>query len=213
MVDSRDSPHSTDGPHDASVAEQDLLAAARSGDRTALDSLLRAHLPRIHAVCARMCADRGDADDAAQNALLSIARGLDRFDGRSSLSTWVYRVTTNACLDELRRRRRRPEPVDPAVLPAGHEPPSVQQSPETYVIAAETRRELMRTLAELPEDFRVAVVLRDVADLDYAAIAEITGVAIGTVRSRIARGRGRLADALEAGTEPTSGTSNPAETR
>ncbi|MCZ7627758.1 MAG: sigma-70 family RNA polymerase sigma factor [Microthrixaceae bacterium] len=202
----------SDNPHDASGAEQALLTAARNGDSAALESLLRIHLPGVHAVCNRMCADRGDADDAAQNALISIARGLDRFDGRSALSTWIYRVTTNACLDELRRRRRRPEPIDPTLLPADHEPPSTRQSPEANALAAETRRELKRALAELPEDFRVAVVLRDVADLDYAAIAEITGAAIGTVRSRIARGRGRLADALAAGTESAASTSNPAET-
>lgn len=203
----------TDEPHSDSTTEQALIAAARAGDRSALETLLRTHLPRIHAVCNRMCNDRGDADDAAQNALVSIARGLDRFDGRSSLSSWIYRIATNACLDELRKQRRRPEPVDLALLPAGNEPTSTQESPEAGVIAGETRGELAGALSELPEEFRVAVVLRDVADLDYASIAEITGVAIGTVRSRIARGRGRLADILAPGTESASDTSNPAETR
>lgn len=204
--------HSGDRRYD-SAAEQALVAAARGGDRTAIEALLRTHLPRIHAVCNRMCTDRGDADDAAQNALVSIARGLDRFDGRSSLSSWIYRITTNACLDELRRRRRRPEPVDLALLPAANEPLSVQESPEVGAIAGETRCELLHALSELPEEFRIAVVLRDVADLDYKSIAEITGVAIGTVRSRIARGRGRLADILAPGTESAPSTSNPAETR
>jgi RNA polymerase sigma-70 factor (ECF subfamily) len=203
----------TDSRRGDPAAEQALIAAARAGDRTALETLLRTHLPQIHAVCNRMCNDRGDADDAAQNALVSIARGLDGFDGRSSLSSWIYRIATNACLDELRRRRRRPEPVDIALLPPSNEPLSMQESPEVGVIAGETRRELMGALAELPEEFRVAVVLRDVADLDYASIAGITGVAIGTVRSRIARGRGRLADILAPGTESTPSTSNPAETK
>lgn len=189
-----------------------MLAAARDGDRAAIEALLRAHLPRIHAVCTRMCTDRGDADDAAQNAMVSIARGLDRFDGRSSLASWIYRITTNACLDELRRRRRRPEPVDLDLLAPGSEPVSRQGSPEADAIATETRHELMSALAELPEEFRVAVVLRDVADLEYSTIAEITGVAIGTVRSRIARGRGRLADVLAPGTEPDPHASKPAET-
>jgi RNA polymerase sigma-70 factor (ECF subfamily) len=203
----------TDSRRSDSAAEQALIAAARSGDRTALETLLRTHLPGIHAVCNRMCTDRGDADDAAQNALVSIARGLEGFDGRSSLSSWIYRITTNACLDELRRRRRRPEPVDLALLPTSSEPLSMQESPDAVAVAGETRRELVSALSELPEEFRVAVVLRDVADLDYASIAEITGVAIGTVRSRIARGRGRLADILAPGTESTPSTSNPAETK
>lgn len=192
------------------------MEAARAGDSRALEDLLRSHLPRIHAVCTRMCADRGDADDAAQEALMSIARGISGFDGRSSVSSWIYRITTNACLDELRRRRRRPEPVDVAGLPGAREPVSRIRSPEDEAISSDVRRELLGALASLPEEFRVAVVLRDVADLDYAAIASITDVAIGTVRSRIARGRGRLADILAAepapGTETTPQTSNPAET-
>lgn len=210
---------------DTDDPEQVLVAAARCGDREAVEALLRAHLGTIHAVCNRMCADRGDADDAAQNALISIVRGIGRFDGRSALSSWIYRITTNACLDELRRRRRRPEPIDATEIPLttrsargtfGRAEGTIGSahadgSPEASVLAAETRRELSVALAELPEEFRVAVVLRDVADLDYASIAEITGVAIGTVRSRIARGRGRLADILDPGTGCDVDSSNSSE--
>ncbi len=196
---------------DTGDPERDLLAAARAGDRDAIEALLRAHLPQIHALCTRMCADRGDADDAAQNALISIVSGIGRFDGRSAVSSWIYRVTTNACLDELRRRKRRPEPVDATAIPPSSRELRGEVSPEAAAVAAETRHELSAALARLPEEFRVAVVLRDVADLDYASIAEVTGVAIGTVRSRIARGRGRLADILEPGTGCHPGSSNPSE--
>lgn len=187
------------------------LEAARAGDRAAIEAILRAHVQQVNAICRRLCADRGDAEDAAQEALLSIAQGLARFDGRSSLSSWIYRITTNACMDELRRKRRRPVPLDAAEDPTPGTAPAGAGSPEAAAVAADTRSELAAALAELPEDFRVAVVLRDVADLDYATIAETTGVAVGTVRSRIARGRARLADILAPGTGQGSRASNTSE--
>ena len=114
-------------------------------------------------------------------------RGLSRFDGRSSFSTWSYRVATNACLDELRRRGRRPVPgLEPVREPA-------TAGPEQQVV---DRLALDDALPTLDEDFRVAVVLRDVAGLDYAEIAAVLGIPPGTVRSRIARGRRHLARAL-----------------
>jgi RNA polymerase sigma-70 factor (ECF subfamily) len=85
-----------------------LVAAARSGDRAALEELLRTHHDRLYALARRITGNDADAADATQEALIAIVRGLPRFDGRSSFGTWAYRVTANACLDELRRRRRRP---------------------------------------------------------------------------------------------------------
>jgi RNA polymerase sigma-70 factor (ECF subfamily) len=141
-------------------------------------------------VCRRITGHDADAADAAQEAMIAIVRSIDRFDGRASFGTWTYRIATNASLDELRRRRRRPlpgpadspEPADPA----GH----------VGIDAVAERDALDAALAGLAEEFRVAVVLRDVADLDYAQIADVLGVPVGTVKSRIARGRGVLAAAL-----------------
>ena len=132
-----------------------------------------------------------DADglDAAQDALIAIVRGLDRFDQRSSFSTWAYRVATNACLDELRRRRRRPLPADPSDVRVG-----VGTSDAADAIA--TRVDVDAALAELPNDFRVAVVLRDLCGLSYEEIAGAVDIPPGTVRSRIARGRALLAERL-----------------
>ena len=84
------------------------MRAAQEGDRAALDALLRRHHDRIHAVCRRLAGNEADALDATQEALIAIVRGIRRFDGRAAFSTWAYRVATNACLDELRRRKRRP---------------------------------------------------------------------------------------------------------
>jgi RNA polymerase sigma-70 factor, ECF subfamily len=171
-----------------------LVAAAQAGDRSALDALLRRHYDRVHAVCRRIAGSNRDADDAAQEAMIGIVRGLARFDGRSAFTTWAYRIATNAALDELRRRGRRP-----ALHAGGEGDPSsdiADPTAERQVDAVVDRASLDDALAELADDFRAAVVLRDVADLDYAEIAEVLDVPVGTVKSRIARGRAQLAETL-----------------
>ena len=179
---------------DADPSDDELVRRAQDADAIALDALLRRYHDRVHLLCVRVCRDRQDADDATQEALIAIVRGLPRFDGRSTFATWVYRVSTNSCLDELRRRRRRPEPVADDAHP---EPVATTEDPADGAVRADARQDLLRALAELPEEFRLPVVLRDVMDLDYAAIAEILDTAPGTVRSRISRGRARLARSLD----------------
>jgi len=184
------------------IPDDELLDAARVGDRDAVEMLLRRHHDRILAVCRRMCADPSDAEDAAQESLIAIVRGLPNFDGRSQLSTWIYRVTSNCCLDELRRHRRRPLPIDDAEMPARA---STDPLPDEEAEAGATRAVLASALGQLPEEFRVPLVLRDVADLDYAAIAEVLDIPPGTVRSRIARARARLAEAVAPLAPPSHG--------
>jgi RNA polymerase sigma-70 factor (ECF subfamily) len=178
-----------------------LVAAAQAGDRHALDALLRRHYDRVHAVCRRIAGSTRDADDAAQEAMISIVRGLPRFDGRAQFSTWVYRIATNAALDELRRRKRRPALA--LVTDEGVQAETPDPMADREVEAAVERLAIDAALDTLPEDFRTAVVLRDVADLDYAEIAETLDIPVGTVKSRIARGRAQLADAL--GNRPGGG--------
>lgn len=170
---------------------QDLVAAARDGDRAALEELLRIHYDRIHALARRITGNDADAADATQEALLAIVRGLPRFDGRAAFSTWAYRVTSNACLDELRRRRRRPAVALPDVDRA-----EVADAALPIDNTVADRMRLDEALRRLPEDFRAAVVLRDVCDLDYAEIAAVLDLPPGTVRSRISRGRAALATLL-----------------
>jgi RNA polymerase sigma-70 factor, ECF subfamily len=171
------------------TSDVDLVAAAQSGDRDALDLLLRRHHGRIHALARRLCGNDADAADATQEALIAIVRGLPRFDQRAAFGTWAYRVATNACLDELRRRARRPRP-DPdafaAMATTGGDPGDVVSA----------RIDVDAALATLPVEFRAAVVLRDLCALDYAEIAEVLEIPPGTVRSRIARGRAQIAGFL-----------------
>jgi len=170
-----------------------------------------------------------DAQDALQEALIAVARGIRRFDGRSAFTTWSYRVATNACLDELRRRRRRPVPDALGASPGDHDGPGGGDAPfgrvdpldrldghpvggrradagDGGVGAVADRLEIDAALSRLPDDFRVAVVLRDLCDLDYAEIARVLDIPPGTVRSRIARGRGLLCDLLG---NPASSSDRP----
>lgn len=179
--------HPSDSRDDATLAN-----AAGQGDRGALDVLLARHIDRVHAICRRICGP-DDALDATQDALIAITRSVDRFDGRCAFTTWMHRVATNAALDELRRRKRRPTPMaaedSSAVATATA---SRAAEPERVV----DRLDIQAALTRIPDEFRVAVVLRDVADLDYAEIADELSIPIGTVRSRIARGRAALAREL-----------------
>jgi RNA polymerase sigma-70 factor (ECF subfamily) len=141
-----------------------------------------------------VCGNDADGADATQEALLAIVRGLPRYDGRAAFGTWAYRVATNACLDELRRRTRRPVPgLEHLPEPASDHDPGDVAAASVDVDAA---------LATLGPDFRAAVVLRDLCALDYAEIAEVLDVPVGTVRSRIARGRAAVAAHLSGNPTP-----------
>ncbi len=168
--------------------DADLAAAAARGDRRALELLLERHTDRIHAICRRVLIDREDALDATQEALISIARHIHTFDGRAQFTTWCYRVAMNAALDEGRRRARRPRPTALDVDAANAGPPI-----DTLVA---DRLDIEAALSTIPVEFRAAVSLRDLGNLDYAEIAEVLDIPPGTVRSRIARGRALLADRL-----------------
>lgn len=142
-------------------------------------------------MCHRIVSNSADADDATQMALISVVRALPSFDRRSKFSTWVYRIATNAALDEIRRTKRRP-------LPADHDTLDAQVGPGTHspTDAVDAHIDVTAALAQLPEEFRTTVVLRHVADLEYEEIAMALEIPVGTVRSRLARGRAQLAEIL-----------------
>ena len=168
-----------------------------------LEQLLRDNYSMMRAVCWRILSNESDADDATQNAMMAIVKNFSSFDERSAFSTWAYRIATNAALDELRRRRRRPLTL--LKQDDGETTDIADQRSEDQFSHIDAHDELCSALALIPEEYRVALVLRDVADLDYEEISHILDVPIGTVRSRIARGRGRLAEIL--------GNQNPSSER
>ena len=192
---------------DAASRDAELVNAARAGDRMAMEQLLAHHYDRIHAICRRITANAADADDAAQETLIKIVRSLDGFDHRSSVSTWIHRIATNTALDEIRRRTRRP--ALSAVADPGSQTERVDERSTADIEGFADQAILDAAIARLPDDQRAAVVLRDTIGLDYLEIAEVLGIAPGTVKSRISRARQRLMadlnDQLTAGTDRPGG--------
>ena len=182
-------------------ADQDAALVERylRGEMAAFEELMAAHEDRVFGVCLRMLRDREAALDATQETFITVFRKADRFAGRSAFSTWLYRVAVNTCYDQARRTGR--HPTDP--LPESNDP--ADASAEDPFIAVELRPDLEAALAALPGEFRSAVVLADVQGLALQTVAEILDVPIGTVKSRVFRGRRLLAKAL--GNLP--GTSDP----
>jgi RNA polymerase sigma-70 factor (ECF subfamily) len=179
------------------MTDEQLVTRAQGGDQGAVNDLLARHYDRLYAVCRRVAGNDADAADGCQEALMAIVRGLPRFDGRSTFKTWSYRVATNACLDEIRRRNRRPIAVMEMPERDSDDPLLDQQTADKLTIDD--------AMEQLPEEFRLPVVLRDVSGLDYAEIAATLEIPPGTVRSRIARGRKQLSQIL--------GNQNPSDQR
>lgn len=176
-----------------------LVQAARTGDRVAMERLLQNHHDRIFAVCRRITGNDADAADASQDAMIAIVRHLDKFDGRSAFGTWAYRIATNASLDELRRRSRRPTVLNDDLGSSDRHLSVVDPTAGARIDAVADRELIDAALAQVPDDFRLPLVLRDVADLDYAEIAAALQIPVGTVKSRIARGRAAMAQAVRTG--------------
>lgn len=149
-------------------------------------------------MCRRIAGNDADAADGCQEALLAVVRGLDNFDGRSTFKTWSYRVATNACLDEMRRKNRRPLAVIDDPDRVGEKEMQSHFGATTPDVADQLadRLQIDEAFPQIPEEFRAPVVLRDIVGMDYAEIADALDLAPGTVRSRISRGRRHLAKHL-----------------
>lgn len=170
------------------------MRKAQEGDQRAFDALLRRHYNQIFVICRRLAGNEADALDATQEALITLARRIDRFDGRSKFTTWMHRVVVNACLDELRRRGRRP-------VPSAVEEQPLATTERPVAEAVSDRLDIESALAQLPGMFRVPLVLCDQLGMSYEEIAQEMDIPPGTVRSRISRGRRRLAELLSGNPE------------
>lgn len=175
--------------------DRDLARRARAGDLRAFERLVLRYERRIYNLALRLLGSPADAEDATQEAFVRAFTSLASFRGDSQFGTWLYRVAVNACHDELRRRKR--ERVDDlGAAPARARPGAAGTDPERMVERAEVHDLVGRALADLPAEYRAAVVLRDLHDLSYEEIADALGVAVGTVKSRIHRGRQLLRSRL-----------------
>jgi RNA polymerase sigma-70 factor (ECF subfamily) len=168
-----------------------VVGRARQGDRAAFAGIVRHYDARLRALAYRLVRDRDRMDDVLQEVYVKAYRGLPRFKGDSALGTWLYRITYNACLDDLRRR--------PAVAAVPYEPDAAAAVVDPGIGPADVaalRHDLAVALDRLPPDQRAAVMLVDAYGLDYADAAGVLGVRVGTVASRLSRARAALRDAL-----------------
>lgn len=174
--------------------EAGLIARARARDREAQEELVRQYQDQVFRLACGLLGDREEALDATQDALVSMLRSLPGFRGESSLRTWLYRLTTNVCLNRRRQARVRERFSAPLPEDYPHDP----GGPEAAMLDRAAAQAVRRHLAALPGPFRSVVVLRELEGLAYEEIAATLGVPLGTVQSRINRGRRMLRDALAA---------------
>lgn len=169
---------------------EELVRAAAKGRTEAFEELVRLHEKKVYALTLRMCGNPEDARDAAQEAFLSAWRGLPSFRGEAGFSTWLYRLASNAAIDQLRRNRRQREEdsLDAGEMDAPDQSPGPQEAAE----GSELQRAVADGLASLSEDHRRILLLREYQELSYDEIAQTLDMDLGTVKSRISRARRAL---------------------
>lgn len=181
------------------MEEKELIARCQRGDEAAFEALIRLHEKKVYTLCRRMCRNEDDALEAAQDAFLAVWRGIGEFRADAAFSTWLYRLATNACLDLLRREKKRGGDVSLDDEEARLDPADAAPQPEEAAIRADTQRMVREALYALPDDHRQVLLLRETEQLSYQEIADVTGLELGTVKSRINRARQALRNYLMAG--------------
>ena len=183
-----------------------LIEAYRDGRRESFDDLLRAYETTVHRILGQLNVVGADVEDLTQDVFLRVYRNLERFRGQSSFYTWLYRITVNVFFDHNKKRKRadvRLARLQKALVDASNQGPD-PQDPFRATLEALTQEAFSRAIALLPEPFRDVVAMREVDDLSYEEIAMITGISIGTVRSRLSRARARLKESLRPALTPAA---------
>lgn len=176
--------------------ERQLIERYQQGDQAAAEAIFRLYHPAIHNLAYRMLGGSSEVEDCVQEIFLRAFRGLKGFRGDASLKTWIYRIATNTCLNYLDKAKRRgpmdsldAEVFDEGDATLGDTLASGERGPEEQVVGVELEEAIQVALDKLAPDFRTALVLRDVEGMSYEEVASVTGAALGTVKSRIARAR------------------------
>lgn len=176
--------------------EQSWIASARNGDEAAFGELVQKYQKRVYALTVRMCPTPELAEEAAQETFLSAWQGLPFFRGDSAFSTWLYRLASNACVDLLRKERRHQgTSLDDDTV--GAEIPDTKPTPEEAAETKELRAQIEAGLRQLSPEHRAVLILREIQQLNYEEIADALSLDLGTVKSRISRGRRQLRDFLK----------------
>ena len=196
------------------VQQAALIRRAASGDEDAFEQLLLAHQKQVYNLCLRMSGNAEDAFDLSQEAFIRAWRALGQYQFEAEFSTWLYRLTRNVCIDHLRRCKRQSTVAleteqDGEVLELPL--PDSAPGPEEHTLHEERQRVLAEAMRQLPDDYREILILRVVNDLPYDRIAEVLGIQLGTVKSRLARARIQLKKILAGGNHSNLFSSNENE--
>jgi len=196
----------SEAPGEPTESEQELIARCLDGDLEAFDRLVAMHQTLIFNLAYRMTASREDAADLTQEAFIRAYHALPRFRGGSAFSTWLYRIATNVCLDHIKKCRRQWSKTVPAYIQTADEDElnvleevgDSSMDPKEVLERRERQEAVQRAIATLPEHQRAVLVLYDIQGQSYEEVAQILGISIGTVKSRLNRARLALKNRLEA---------------
>lgn len=172
------------------IEEKDLILQAQKGNKDAFCVLMEAHEKKIYALSFKYMQNTHDASDASQEAILKVFINLAKFRFQSAFSTWIYRVVVNTCVDMLRKRKN-------TVALEDYDTKSPYANPDQDVLYSEFKAGLIQAVADLPEDFKNVLILKDMEHKKYDEIAEILGISEGTVKSRLSRAREKLKKMLQ----------------
>ena len=173
-----------------------LVQRAQRGERAAIEALLKAYEKNVYNIAYRFMGNEADAYDMAQDALIKIYKGIASFKGQASFSSWVYRLTVNACMDGLRKRKNTPVSLENAVESGVPFEDPGAASPESYTLSIERKEDIQKAINLLPDVQKAAIILRDVYGFSYEEVSDYLDISVGTVKSRINRGRQKLRELL-----------------
>lgn len=178
-----------------------LVAKARSGDERAYRTLLQKYERAVFSICLRMVRNRDEASDLAQESFIKVFHSLDRYNPQYAFSSWLFKITSNLCIDHLRKRRiatfGMDDPIDGEKGEIQRQYMTTDPNPEEVYVRSEKVRRLEEAIAALPEHYRIMLVLRHQEDLSYEEIADTLSIPLGTVKARIHRAREMLKGLLD----------------
>ncbi|HAE41622.1 MAG TPA: RNA polymerase subunit sigma-24 [Clostridiales bacterium] len=178
-----------------------LIKRSQKGDVDAFESLISDNTKFVYNIALKMLKNKEDAEDISQEALIKVYKNIDSFNMDSSFRTWMYRIVVNTCLDHMRKNKITTVSIDKPII-AEHNEFQVEiedkrPSPEALLERKETQKLVIKALNQLDDCFKTAIILRDINDLSYEEIADILTCSLGTVKSRISRGRQKLKEIME----------------
>ena len=179
------------------VIDAALIKKAKNGDISAFEDLIDRHQQKVFNIAYRMCGNYDDASDMAQEALIKAYLNFDKFDGKSQFSTWLYRVTTNSCLDQIKKNKKIPltsldSEIETNEGSTVREIESRGKTPEQELESKELSKEINECIKQLPAKHRTVIILRDINGMAYEEIAKTLNCSVGTVKSRVNRARSAL---------------------